>query len=100
MLSGYTGPIRSVIEPYSTIYTTPGEQDNPCVNNVNMMNLFHMETLHAPGAPVLKTPKLIKKRVTFQINESGSQQTQLDLALPKTFDRKDPDPENLPWIPA
>jgi len=51
--------------------------------------------VYAPGAFVLKPTKLIIKQVTFQLDESGGQQTTLDCALPEVYSGGYP--QVVPW---
>lgn len=51
--------------------------------------------VYAPGAFIVKTTKLIIKRVTFSLDENGGQQSTLDLGLPEAYSGGYP--KEVPW---
>ena len=53
-------------------------------------------TVKAPGAYIFDETRLIIKRTSMTIDESGGQITVLDLGLPEAFDNSDP--KGLPWV--
>ena len=53
-------------------------------------------TVQAPGAYIWNSTRLIIKRVSMTIDESGGQACSLDLGIPEAFDGSEP--KDLPWV--
>lgn len=84
---------RAVIDSYSAVAEVDGWKYNG-----HLWTPGEIITVRAPGAYLEKPTRLIIKIVTFTIDETGGQATQLELSLPEAFDQTDPKKEDLPWF--
>ncbi len=86
---------RGLIDSYNTAVIVTGFAFRNKAGAQQFWKAGDVIRLYAPGAFILKPSKLIVRRATFRLDESGGQITTLDLALPEVFSGGYP--EVVPW---
>ncbi|MDC7125783.1 MAG: hypothetical protein PQJ46_09455 [Spirochaetales bacterium] len=84
---------RALIDSYSVTAIVDGWHYNG-----QLWTPGEIVTIKAPGAFIDKDTRLIIRRASLSIDESGGQTATLDLTLPQAFDNSDISSGDLPWV--